>query len=310
MIYLLFAVICGSLFSVIFKFCQRHGVDGQQVTLFNYITALLFSVVPIAFRLIFGGASFAPEYSLPVRPLLFACVQGVFFMLGFQMMDRCTWRSGVALTTASARASLVLPVLLSSIFLGQAAPPWLPVAGVLLAMFLIVIPAENEAHDPSLQTGVSDSVRRRKAILLLVAVFCVYGVSDFSLKLVQHSVETSFGPDSLSTHLSSQMCVIFFVAALCSLLVCVARGSFSRYPVTWKSVAGGVALGLVNVCCTSCMLRALAQIPTGLYYPLYNIGIVIVATIVGVVCFKERLKPLQIAGLLLAVVAIAFFFKG
>lgn len=312
MLYLIFAIICGSMFSVLFKICQQHGIDGQQVTLFNYVTAFLFSAVPIACKVLFAGADFGVEYAIGGKPLLLALVQGFFFMLGFQMMDRCTWRSGVALTTASARASLVLPVLLSWMLLSQPAPAWLPVAGVLAAMFMIVIPAQNESHDPAVLTQTSDKVRRRKTIFLLIAVFFVYGVSDFMLKLVQHSVETIYGSESalLGTHLSAQMCVIFLMAAICALVVCITRGSFRKFPLTWKSVAGGVALGLINVGCTSSMLKALGQISTGLYYPLYNIGIVIVATLVGVLFFKERLKPLQVAGLVLAIVAIAFFFRG
>jgi multidrug transporter EmrE-like cation transporter len=41
---------------------------------------------------------------------------------------------------------------------------------------------------------------------------------------------------------------------------------------------------------------------------LYNIGIVILATLVGVLFFKEKLKWLQVAGLALAIAAIALAF--
>ena len=47
MLYLILAIIGGSLFSIIFKLCQRHGVDGRQVTLFNYALAFLFTLLPI-----------------------------------------------------------------------------------------------------------------------------------------------------------------------------------------------------------------------------------------------------------------------
>jgi multidrug transporter EmrE-like cation transporter len=56
------------------------------------------------------------------------------------------------------------------------------------------------------------------------------------------------------------------------------------------------------------MLKALAVMPTGVFYPLYNIGIVLVATLAGLLFFGERLKWVQAAGLALAVAAIAFSF--
>ena len=56
------------------------------------------------------------------------------------------------------------------------------------------------------------------------------------------------------------------------------------------------------------MLRALGVMSTGLYYPLYNIGIVLVAALAGILFFNERLKWAQVAGLVLAVAAIALSF--
>ena len=47
---------------------------------------------------------------------------------------------------------------------------------------------------------------------------------------------------------------------------------------------------------------------TGVFYPLYNIGIVLVATLAGLLFFGERMKWVQVAGLALAVGAIALSF--
>ena len=56
------------------------------------------------------------------------------------------------------------------------------------------------------------------------------------------------------------------------------------------------------------MLRGLGAIPTGLFYPLYNAGIVLVATLSGLLFFGERLGWVQAGGLALAVVAITLSF--
>ena len=314
MLYLLIAIICGSLFSVTFKLCQRHSIDTFLAILFNYVVATLVAWTPMLWKWICGGT--APVNPLSERWLWMAAIQGFFFYYGFTLMSHSTRLSGVALTTAAARASLVLPVIASWLLLGQPAPAWLPVTLILLAMLLLVM-------QPS---GIVGS--RHRALRFLLLVFFFYGVSDFSLKLVQHAVSTLHaGNEALITdNLTALTGSIFFFALLYAIIGVVIKNAHARRMqkrgetssitssasvvsrVTWREVGAGVVLGLVNMSCTSCMLRGLNVLPTGLYYPLYNIGIVIVGSLFGVLLFRERLRPLQYAGLVVAIVAIALFF--
>lgn len=318
MFFLLSAIVLGSLFSVVFKLCQKWDIDTGQVILFNYVTAVLISMGSIVID-VAGGAPLA-DYSLTVRSVLLALVQGIFFYTGFLVMNRSTWRSGVALTSAAARASLVLPLILSWLIFDQAAPSWLQVGLILAAMLMLVLPAQSGEHDARYQTGISDEARRRKTMLALVAVFLTYGVADFLLKVVQNSVEISAANEAqMQAGLSSQMVVIFISASLFALAACIATGSFKKDEARhgsslhqgfrWRNALGGLVLGLINTGCTFCMLHALSRISTSIYYPLYNIGIVVVSTLVGVIFFKEKLKPVQIVGLVVAAAAIGLSFR-
>jgi len=305
MVYLLLAILCGSLFSIIFKLCQRHDVDGLQVILFNYALAFLFTLLPILGHIVLDSGVAVRDYFPGPSSWLLAFVQGLFFTFGFSVMDGSTRRSGVALTTVCARAALVLPVLLSWMLLGQPAPAWLPVLLTVVAMALIIGPTES-GRDKQQAAGTA----RHATMLALLGVFFVFGLSDFFLKVVQHSVEKghSADPDMMERQLRTLTCIIFLMASLASLAVCLVSGSFRKHKVTWETLGWGALLGIANIGCTSCMLRALGVMPTGVYYPLYNIGIVLVATLAGVLFFKERLKWVQVAGLALAVVAIALSF--
>lgn len=322
MLYLILAILCGSLFSIIFKLCQRHDADGRQVTLFNYAVAFLFTLLPIVARVVFDPGTSASDYIPGTSSWLLAFIQGLLFTFGFIVMDRSTQRSGVALTTVCARASLVLPVLLSWILLSQPAPSWLPVLLVVVAMVLIIGPTESKpaelttSGDPGrITTGVisrssSGGSGRHAVMLALLGVFLVFGLSDFFLKVVQHTVDGnhSGNPVLIERQLTALTCIIFLMASIASLIVCVVSGSFRKHRVKWSTVGWGALLGFANIGCTSCMLRALAAMPTGVFYPLYNIGIVLVATIVGLLFFGERLKWVQVGGLVLAVAAIALSF--
>ena len=284
-------------------------IDCNQVILFNYVTAFVATTVSILFRLLSGRAAPA-DFSLQPLSYALAFFVGVLFFLGFALMDRSVWRSGVALTTVSARASLILPVILSWLLLYQPEPEWLPVGIVLASLALIVLPAENEKHENVQLTAKTDSQRRRRAVILLLTVFLCYGVSDYSLKVAQHSVEINMKEGMLSdTFLDTLTAVIFFSASLLSLLWCLATGSFRKNPAGWRSLLGGVVLGVVNLLGTSSSLRALSVMSTNLYYPLYNIGIVLVATFVGVFFFKEKLKWVQYVGIALSILAIILFFR-
>ena len=318
MLFLFLAICFGSLFSVVFKVCQKKDIDTSQVILFNYVTAIAFSAGGILLS-IAGGNSSPSDYALDTPCVLLALLQGSFFFLGFFVMNRSTWRSGVALTTAAARSSLILPLILSWLLLSQTEPSWLCVALIIIAMLLMVLPSQSEKREAQYRTDISEGQRRVKTMLALSAVFLTYGVSDFLLKLVQNSVETrALTEQMLQSGLAAQKTIIFSSAALFSLASCLVSGSFRKdgkrnrtslhQGFRWRNVLGGVVLGLVNTGCTTCVLLALSRISTSLYFPLYNIGIVVVATLVGVIFFKEKLRPLQTAGLALAAAAIALSF--
>lgn len=309
MLYLLFAIIFGSLFAVTFRICQNLKIDCRQVILFNYVTAAIVALVPIATGLV-SGKLVMEDVALKGFTWLFAPIQGVLFLAGFVIMDKCAWRGGVALTTVAARSSLILPVIFSWLFLSQPMPAWIPVIIILASMGLIVLPAENQEHKGVQLSNKTDEERRRRTELDLLGVFLCFGLSDFGVKVSQQSVAVSLAQgQSIDMHLSALMVVIFIAASLASVIWCIVVGSFKESPVGWKSIAAGVALGVVNILCTSSSLKALSLISTGLYYPLYNIGIVLFACFIGLVFFKEKIKWLQVAGIALSVLAILLFFK-
>ena len=81
-VYLLLAILFGSLFSILFKLFQRYSINSLQAILFNYLTALLISVIPFVRDILSGGIE-AERCMLTPSGYLFACVVGLLFVLGF-----------------------------------------------------------------------------------------------------------------------------------------------------------------------------------------------------------------------------------
>jgi len=300
MIYLLIAAVCGTLFSIIFKVCQRRGVDTMQAILFNYVTGILVAWIPLFIKQASGG----PEVVNPFAQnwIWLALLQGFFFMSGFIVMALSTRHCGVALTTVAARASLIIPVILSWILLAGPAPQWIPVTLVIIALVIIAFGKKAEN---------SGKATEWKAFTLFFFVFLFYGIADFSLKAVQNTVSLQYGNDStlVNRQLTALTGTIFLMAALLSLLVVLFRPKSQRKAWSWRPVVAGGLLGLANLACTTCILRSLTILPAGTFFPLYNIGIVILGTLAGILLFKEKIRPVQYLGLLLAIVAIILFFR-
>ena len=296
MFFLLLAALCGALFSVIFKVCQRRGIDTMQAILFNYVTAVLVAWIPLFARQLGGGPAVVNPFGQSWIGL--ALLQGFFFMSGFIVMALSTRRCGVALTTVAARASLVIPVVLSWLLLAGPAPQWLPVALVVVALVLMAAKASPKAS-PS------------PSALIFFLVFLFYGIADFSLKAVQHSVSLQCaGNEALVGHqLSALTGIIFVMAALLSLLVVLFRPKRQRQPFDARAVVAGALLGLANLGCTTFILRSLTILPASTFFPLYNIAIVILGTLAGILLFREKIRPLQYLGLAIAIAAIILFFR-
>lgn len=282
MLYLLLAIGCGSAYAIIFKLFACRGVNTLQAIAFNYLTAF-------GLGLALGGGSLGEiGQVMGTKEWLLSAVMGVMFMVAFVLMARSTARAGVAVTTAAARVSLIIPVLLSFLLLGGEAPRWGAMAVIVAALAMMFWPKRGEAKG-----GLW-------AVLCPIGVFLLFGANNFCLKWAQSGMEG----ESAAALFSS---AIFLSASVVSVAYYLASEKKGRH-FEWKNLVGGVALGAANFFVTYFMMLALAEVPAGVFFPIYNVGIVAIVTLVGVMSFGERLRGRQVAGLLAAAVGIVMFF--
>ena len=288
MIYFLIAVACASLFSIMFKLCRLRGVDISQAMLVNYVVGALFCAFQAAAAV---KASPLAGRFVGTLPFFLACFIGIFYVSGFIVRDYSTQRCGVALTTVSARSALAVPVILSWLLLGDKTPYWPAIILVLVSLTLIAWP-KGGFHNG---TGSGKSLGH---LTILAELFLIYGFCDFSLKFVQHLVSASVPPALVTL-------VVFTSAFFISLVYCLVKGVFKKHSFTWRELLTGSLIGVANSACTVMVLRALGQMPATVFYPLYNVSVVLVCTLVGILFFKERPSRLQIVGMVLALAAIS-----
>ena len=288
MIYFFIAVACASLFSIMFKLCRLKGVDISQAMLVNYAVGALFCFFQYAAA---SAVSSKAGGFVGTLPFFLACFIGIFYITGFIIRDFSTQKCGVALTTVSARSALAVPVILSWIFLGDKTPYWPAIILVLVSLTLIAWP--QEGFSSHAREGMS-----LERLTILAELFLIYGFCDFSLKFVQHLVQSSVPPALVTL-------VVFVSAFLISLVYCLVKGVFRKHSFTWRELLAGSLIGIANSACTVMVLHALGQMPATVFYPLYNVSVVLVCTLVGILFFKERPSGLQITGMVLALAAIS-----
>ena len=294
-LFLIIATVLTAMFSIVFKIFHRKDIDANQAIFFNYLTAFVLGVL---FSL-GGGVVVNP---LKADWLIDVIILGFIFMAGMVMLSASTRRVGVAISTVCSRASMVIPIIVSYMFIeGSAKPKWLLICLVLVAMTLTIWSDKPEGgHKYSLLD-----------ILAPVTVFLMFGASNSYLKVLQHRVtvnDTAAGLSEqvINSEISLVTASVFFVAMLMCIFSFFKKSEDGkRSPLLLKNVMGGVVLGFVNYFCTYTLMLSMKTIDSSFLFPVHNIGIVAIGAIVGWLAFNEKLKPHQVVGIVLAAVSSA-----
>jgi drug/metabolite transporter (DMT)-like permease len=293
LIFLIIATVGAAMFSIFFKIFQRKGVDSLQAIFFNYLTAFILGIL------------FSLHGELVVNPFKaswfpWVILLGFIFMFGMVVLSNSTRRVGVAISTVCSRASMVIPIIVSYLMIeGSDKPRWLLIGLVLIAMTLTV------------WTGAPTDGRRYSLgdILAPIIVFLTFGASNSILKVIQHGVtvaDAGLPEQTLNSELSLVTASIFCIAMLMSSYGFLKKESDGkRTPLRFRNVLGGIGLGTANYFCTYTLMLAMKDIDSALLFPLHNIGIVAIGTLVGWLAFQEKLRPHQVIGITLAAVSIA-----
>ena len=94
----------------------------------------------------------------------------------------------------------------------------------------------------------------------------------------------------------------FCMAMLLCIVVCALR----RQSLSLMDALFGLAIGIPNYFSARFLLLSLSEIPAVVAYPSYNVGTIVLVTVLGVLFFKEKLerRKLVALGVILAALAL------
>ena len=280
MMYLTIAVLCSVAVSVLLKVLRQRDIDIRQTIVASYPIAFLltwFLLKPDVSGMSALGGAWAIIIALGIL------LPAVFIILG-----RTIEAVGMVATDAAQRLSLIIPIVAAFLLFGEVLTGT-RVFGLLLGFLalgaLIYRPQQGEV-----------SKQAKLTPLWLFGVWAGYGIIDILFKQV--AKQGAAFPLTLF--------ISFGLAGLLlSIYLLIMR-------VRWQgnALAAGLLLGALNIGNIYAYIRAhqvLSESPSIVFTGM-NVGVIAVATLIGVGIFKESVNRINMLGLLLAIGCVAVLF--
>lgn len=280
MLYLIIAVLCSVAVSVLLKVLRQQGLDIRQTIVAGY---------PIAFLLtwlllkpdISGIDTLGGAWGIIIA-------LGVLLPAVFVILGRAIAAVGMVATDVAQRLSLIIPIIAAFLLFGEVLIGT-RVFGLLLGFLalgaLIYRPQQGQMSKQAKHTP-----------LWLFGVWAGYGIIDILFKQV--AKQGAAFPLTLFISFG-------FAGVLLLIYLLIIR-------VRWqgRALAAGLLLGALNVGNIYAYIRAhqvLSDSPSIVFTGM-NVGVIAVATLIGVGVFKESLNRINMLGLLLAIACVAVLF--
>ena len=284
MAYLVLSILVSVGIFLVFKIAGGKGLRALPFVCVNYFVAIIIG----SFSVIKGE-----EVILPKHPVFYlsAVIIGILFMLMFLLVHRSTIVSGISITSAATKLSVIFPVVASVIIDSNDILYIQKLIGVfiLMASFLLIVFKPNMRSKPA------------RFIIIPVILFVGMGFVDSVVKISQQ-----FFIPIASVELFTLL--VFFVASLTGFVVIVYDRSVSKL-FKVENLVYGLFLGLFNYGSLFFLIKALnlnivepTFLDSSRIFMINNLGIIIISTLIGVVFFKEKLKVLNYFGILLSVI--------
>jgi drug/metabolite transporter (DMT)-like permease len=281
MIDLALSVLCSSLIFVVFKLFAVYKVQTLIAIITNYIVACLCG-------LLLNAQTIEPS-QLINQPWFFGTmILGVLFILIFNIMAKSSQVNGVGVTSVATKMSLVVPVLFAVLYYKDVLSIF-QVLGILLALVAVYLASTKKQ-------GLKVD---RSHIWLPLLVFLGSGIIDTSIKFIQEAyLKDSDYPLFSST--------VFGTAAISGLLFLSFKRGKEAPSLNFRSVLGGICLGIPNYFSIFFLLRALNQetLNSSSIFTINNVAIVLFSTLLGILLFKESLSLKNWLGVGLSVISI------
>ncbi len=282
MIHLLLAILCSTAIFVVMRLFKRFDLDNHQALAWNYAMAAGLGTLMSALN----GPLVSPVGE-PWFPL--SLVTGFWFILSYVLMTVSSQRSGVTVTSLSSKLSVVIPTLFGVIILKEKLGT-IPAIGIVLALVALFLVVGTDKNKDS-KTRVSPLM-----ILLPVSIFFCTGIGDVLMKITETA--------NTAKDMTPMIAFIYSVSFVFGVVLVAVDLITKKTKWQWKNAIGGIVLGVTNFFSTFFVYHAMRVFDNVVLFPIYNIGVVCLTALTGLLLFKERLTWKNYLGLAIAIIAV------
>jgi len=285
MFILIFAILAFVSIFVLFRYFEKWNVDNLQALVVNYLTS-----ATISFFIYNGDDELINSFQQAWFPS--AVILGIMFMVSFYLYALSTQKSGVAITAVASKMSVVIPVIMGTFLYANESLNTLKIVGLAMALvsFYLIFKSKK---------GTKINL---KLLLLPTIIFFFSGANDTFMKWIKDTYVVSTGNDlNNEIHFIG---VLFSVSLLTSLVFLIAQQIRKATAIHWVSIGAGALLGVLNVFSATSMFLAMGQFESAFFFPIFNVSIVALSALSGIVLFREKLSTINLIGILLASITI------
>ncbi len=214
---------------------------------------------------------------------------GIVFISLFYVMAKTAQEMGASVASIANKMALIIPVVFAVWLYGDELNA-IKISGITLALFGIYFSSIKEKR-----VGKKNS----KIWILPLVIFVGSGFIDTFLKYTE---EFYLKEGSSDSKLFPAM--TFFTAFSIGILITIVRKN--KEILILKNILAGLSLGLINFGSIYFLIQAFSesQWESSIIFPINNIGVVILTTIISFLYFKENFSTLNKVGVLISVIAL------
>lgn len=290
MMYLTIAVLCSVAVSVLLKVLRQKNIDIRQTIVAGY---------PVAFLLTW--LLLKPDVS-SIGTL--GNAWGIIIALGlllpavFVILGRAIEAVGMVATDAAQRLSLIIPIIAAFMLFGEVLTGTriLGLGLGFLALGALIYRPQQAVSTQNISKKATTPNRALRTPLWLFGVWAGYGVIDILFKQV--AKQGAAFPLTLFVSFGMAGLLLFIYLLI------------TRVRWQGNALIAGLLLGALNMGNIYAYVRAhqvLSESPSIVFTGM-NVGVIAVATIIGVGVFKEQLNRINMLGIVLAVSCVAVLF--
>lgn len=282
-IYIILCTIASVSIAHFFKVSEKKKLSTLRVITINYLVAF-----PIAFILYESHEHtivFSQEF---IFPGLLALLTGIVFIFNFFIYSKSVDRNGVGISIAAMRISLIVPVLLSTMWYKEflSLKQWLGLMLVFVVLYLL-LPNKKSLMQEATNAG-----------WLLPVLFVMTAVGDAALKVYEADFSRLISKGEF-------MGFVFLTAFLVGIALILLR---REWTFTKKEFLIGACIGIPNLLAATFLLEALERMNGAVVFSSVNVLTVLGGTLVGVTYWKDRFTKTQWSGIFLTVISILLLF--